>query len=89
MISKVELGDEVECLITGYRGIVTSTAQCLTGCDRVVVAPPVGKDGKLADSTWFDATAVKIIKKGKVKPASVQAKEVDGKRGGPPSKRVP
>lgn len=90
-ISKPELGDEVVCLVTGFKGIVTSTAQCLTGCDRVVVQPPVGKDGKHADSLWVDVNAVKIVKKGKVKPTMVQAPidEPARKVGGPPSRNFP
>lgn len=88
---KPELGDEVQCMITGFRGIITSTAQCLTGCDRVVVQPPVNKEGKHVDSLWVDNTVVKLIKKGKVKPASVQmaADMPVRKVGGPPSRRFP
>ena len=90
MKTVIELGDEVKCKITGFRGIVTSYAKCLTGCDRITVQPPVKKDGKHPDSLWFDMAAVKIIKKGKVKASSVQEQvapfgEVQ-KRGGGPTK---
>lgn len=90
-ISSPQLGDEVVCLVTGFKGIVTSTAQCLTGCDRVVVQPRVGKDGKSQDSMWFDVTAIKVKTKGKVKPQVVQAPidEVGRKVGGPPTKGFP
>ena len=90
--NKPQLGDEVKCLITGFTGIVTSTAQCLTGCDRVGIQPPLGKDGKFTDSMWFDETAVEILTKGKVKPQSVQAPDNTSskpKRGGPPSRGMP
>jgi hypothetical protein len=89
--SKPELGDEVVCLVTGFKGIITSIAQCLTGCDRVVIQPPICKDGKFADSLWVDVTAVKIVKKGKINPSAVQAKaeEPVRKTGGPPTRGFP
>lgn len=89
--NKPELGDEVECRITGFKGIVTNISRCLTGCDRLVIQPPVDKDMKHADSLWFDVTAVKILTKGKVKPESVQAPddEPERKGGGPPSRNFP
>ncbi len=86
-----ELGDEVQEIVTGFRGIITSIAQCLTGCDRITIRGPMTKDGKIGDEYWFDITSVKIIKKGKVKPASVQsaAEEPQRKVGGPPSRNFP
>lgn len=79
----IELGDEVSCKITGFTGVATAIAKCLTGCDRVEVRPPIGKDKKLNDSYWFDMDALKLLKKQKVKPVSVQ-NEV--KKGGPPQR---
>lgn len=75
----IELGDEVKCKITGFKGTVTAMAKCLTGCDRIEIKPPVDKQGKLNDSYWFDLDACEIIKKRKITP-----KEVTGKvKGGP------
>lgn len=94
----VELGDEVECRISGFKGIVTSYAKCLTGCDRIVIQPiGVTKEGKLKDGLWFDVYAVKILKKQKVKAESVQAPQAEEKTettttrklGGPPSRNLP
>lgn len=81
MKNVVELGDQVKCKVTGFSGIVTSYAKCLTGCDRVTVQPPIGKDGKHPDAMWIDAAAVEVVKKHKVKPEQVQ-EPVGGKRGG-------
>lgn len=83
-----ELGDEVQCKVTGFRGVVTSIAKCLTGCDRVTIQPPITKDGKHADALWFDINAVEILKKAKVKTENVTGKGRKGK-GGPPSKKLP
>lgn len=81
-MENVELGDLVECKITGFSGVVTSYAKCLTGCDRITVQPPVKKDGKHPDSLWFDVAAVKVLKKQKVKSKEVQGE----KKGGWPTK---
>lgn len=63
----VELGDMVECEVTGLKGIVTSIAKNLYGCDRIVLQPKVGSDMKVPDSQWVDITAAKVIKKSVVK----------------------
>lgn len=78
----VELGDEVKCKITGYRGIATAIAKCLTGCDRIEIRPPMTKEGKMSESFWFDEAAVEVVKKQAIKPASVQD-ERPNKKGGP------
>jgi uncharacterized protein YodC (DUF2158 family) len=78
--NKVELGDEVQCKVTGFKGIVTGTQQCLTGCDRVHVQAPINKEGKFGENYNLDEASVKIITKQKVKPQSVQETV---KKGGP------
>ena len=92
MSDEINLGDEVKCKVTGYQGVVTSIAKCLTGCDRATVQPPVNKEGKFPDGMWFDLAALKLIKKGKVKPESVQERPTKekphAKPGGPPTRAV-
>ena len=92
MSDEIELGDEAKCKVTGFQGIVTSIAHCLTGCDRATVQPPVNKDGKFPDAMWVDVAALKLIKKGKVKPAHVQEQPTKEKPharpGGPPTRVV-
>lgn len=83
MISRAELGDEVECMVTGYRGVVIAVAKHLTGCDRVSIQPTVDKDGKWREGYWLDITSVKIVTKGKVKPETVQETAPGAKVGGP------
>lgn len=75
---KIELGDKVKCNVTGFEGIVTSIAQNLYGCDRIVVQPPKGKDGKVPDSMWADIVACKVVKKGVVKGHRTMNKEDNG-----------
>lgn len=84
-MAKVQLGDEAKCKITGFKGIVTATSQCLTGCDRVTLRAPMKKDGSMGDEYWFDVDAVEVTKRGKVKRESVTS-ATEGLRGGPPTR---
>lgn len=63
----VELGDEVECTVTGFRGVTTYMAQRLHGVDRYSVQPPVDRDGKVPDSYEIDVTSLRVLVKAKVK----------------------
>lgn len=40
--------------ISGFEGTCTGKAQYISGCDQVLLTPPVGKEGELRDSAWFD-----------------------------------
>lgn len=40
--------------ITGFRGVATGQVEYLTGCNQVLLAPPIGSDGKPQDAHWFD-----------------------------------
>ena len=79
---KVELGDKAKCKISGFTGIVTTVAKCLTGCDRVTLKAPMQKDGKMGEEYWFDIYAVEVIKKAVVKTENVSHEDVT-KKGGP------
>lgn len=85
---KAELGDEAKCKVTGFRGIITSTAQCLTGCDRVSIQAPMKKDGTYGENYWVDVAAVEIIKKAKVKPKEVREDGPKAKAGGPATRNT-
>lgn len=50
----IELGVKAKDKITGFAGTVTGRSEYLTGCAQYLVAPPVGKDGNVRDSCWFD-----------------------------------
>lgn len=83
----VELGDEAKCKISGFQGIVTSIAKCLTGCDRVALRAKMKKDGTIGEEYWFDAAAVDIVHKRVVVPNTVQEPESPTKKvGGPITK---
>jgi len=62
-MEKVELGDKVKCLITGFKGTATCRHTYINGCDRITVSPGVGEDGKLPDECSFDEPQLKVTKK--------------------------
>ena len=79
MSFSIELGSEVVSKVSGFKGVVTSRAEHLNGCNRYWVAPKVDKDGKLPDGFWMDEGEIKVTKKPVLKPKNQE-------RGGFPSK---
>lgn len=64
---KIELGDKVKHIYSGFTGIAFARTTYLSGCDRIDVMPEVGKDGELKKIHQFDEPELKIVKKGNVK----------------------
>ncbi|MDR3473371.1 MAG: hypothetical protein P4M09_17055 [Devosia sp.] len=52
--TKIEFGWDVKDRITGFTGKVTGYCAYITGCNQVLVAPSVAKDGAARDAHWFD-----------------------------------
>lgn len=75
---KHDLGSEVSTKVAKLRGIIVSRSECLYGCNRYYIQPPVDKDGKIPDGWWMDEDD--IIYEGK----GVEAKPRN--TGGPMSK---
>ena len=63
----INLGDEVEDMVSGFKGIVVARHSYLQGCARVSIQPIVDKDGRLPESRTFDEPQLKCIAVGKVK----------------------
>jgi hypothetical protein len=57
----IKMGDKVRDVITGFEGIHTGWLQYIHGCKRVLINPPVDKDGKLVDAQWFDEQRVELL----------------------------
>ena len=55
-----ELGHTVSDKITGFRGVALGKVFYLTGCNQVLVSPPIDKDGKKRESEWFDEQRLDI-----------------------------
>lgn len=80
MDNEIQNGDEVKDHITGFKGVVTSIIEYLTGCDQAFVQPSAGKDGAWRDGRWIDLPSLKLKTKGKIKPSDVAS---ETKPGGP------
>jgi hypothetical protein len=74
----LELGVEVKSKISGFKGMISSRAEHLNGCNRYWVSPKVDKDNKIIDGYWFDEGELEIIKPAKLK-------RTNSDRGGFPS----
>lgn len=81
--SKIELGDECVCLVTGFKGVATGKSEFLNGCVQFGLAPKgVNTDGTTKPVQWVDHGQLKVVKK---RAVVVQAHDT----GGPPLKRGP
>lgn len=63
----INLGDEVQDIISGFTGIAMAKAEYMWGCTRFAVQPQQITENKLYDSIWFDEPQLIIITKQKVK----------------------
>ena len=70
----VHLGDSVRDTVTGLKGIVTGVAEYLYGCRRLVVQPPVDREGKYSDAIWVDEPQCVVLQPLKVKASAKQRK---------------
>lgn len=83
MKNKIELGDKVECIYTGFTGIAVAKTEFINGCVQFNVAPKWnGKNIPLVDEIGVDESSLKIIQKAKKK------KEEDEEDNGGPMKRA-
>ena len=59
---KLDLGSEVECRITGFKGIIISRTQWLHNCSTYQVKPQkLNKEGETLISETFDEPQLKAI----------------------------
>ena len=88
-MAKIELGDTVIDLITGFRGVVVAHHEYLHGCERFSIQPEkLGSDKKPIEPQTFDEPQLKLVRKNSFKLAP---KEEPRRPGGPqrePSARV-
>jgi hypothetical protein len=57
----IDLGCKVRDRISGFTGIVVARSQHIHGCNRYGVQPPIDKDKKLPDCSWFDEPALDVL----------------------------
>lgn len=74
---EIELGDEVQDLISGFKGIVTAKASFVAGCRRLGVDSQELIDGKPVERQYFDEPNLKIVKSGKLKPKKCSKQKIN------------
>lgn len=73
----IELGDEVQDVITGFTGIAIAKTEWLYGCNRYgVQSQALGTDGKAQEASWFDEPQLIILNKQKVKNPKLWVEEI-------------
>ena len=66
-VAQVEVGDEVECIVTGLKGFAMAVTESLHGCRRIDLQPPVDPEkdkNKIPDGICVDEPQCRIIIKG-------------------------
>lgn len=61
MTPKIEIGEQAEDTITGFRGIVTARTDYLGGSGTLLLQPRVDLHGKHVDPVWFEAGRVRRV----------------------------
>ncbi len=59
---KFELGDTLQCKVTGFKGTCTACIVYINGCLQYCLKPPVDKDGKLVEGEFFDEAQIDLVK---------------------------
>lgn len=82
MEQSIELGDRVEDKITKFKGIVIGITDWLYGCRRIAIQPEtINKTtGEAGLPQTFDEPQLKVIKRGVIKPVTVDTKPTGGPR---------
>ncbi len=81
---RIENGNKVKCIITGFKGIVTARVEYFNGCIQYNVQPGVDKDGTHSKGRYIDEAQLEIIKGG----VSRKSRGIDG-AGGPMHENTP
>lgn len=64
---KLNLGDKVEDILTGFSGIIICRCQWIHNCNTYGVKPTVLKDGVPMDNQYFDEPQLVVVKNKVVK----------------------
>lgn len=58
---KFNFGDKLRDTITGFEGRCVGFTAYITGCNQVLLAPPVGDKGEFRESLWFDEQRCELM----------------------------
>lgn len=59
-------GKKAKDKITGFSGIAIGYCQYNTGCNQILIAPSIAKDGEFRESRWFDEQRVVFFRGKKI-----------------------
>lgn len=87
MSYKFKFGDKVKETITEYEGTVVGLASYITGCDQILVQPPL-IDNKWEEGRWLDDGRLKLVisKEEQLKEEDVKSETGNGACGIAPIK---
>ncbi len=71
-MNRIELGQKVKDVVTGFSGIATARVEYLNGCVQILVAPKMvipkkGETEVYPTSTYVDVEQLRVVGKGKIK----------------------
>lgn len=73
-IFNIELGQEAEDVVTGYKGVVVARCEFIDGCVQYCLLPKSVK-GKYPDNQYIDEARLEVIE---TKPKSVESSRTGG-----------
>ena len=56
----IEFGDTVVDMVTNLAGIAIGRVNYITGCEQILLQPPVKKDGTFIESRWVDVDRLRV-----------------------------
>ena len=78
-----KFGKKARDKVTGLVGIITGKIVWMYGCNQYCIVPPVDKEGKVVDGSWFDEGRIEIIED------AIEPKDVQVTRGGADNANMP
>lgn len=75
----IEIGDEVECILSGFKGVVSMKSTFMNGCVYFDVTKPENATKKQpAESMFISSTRLKLVKAKKITPIKASVKAPGG-----------
>ena len=75
-MTKIQLGDKVKCIHTGFTGTVVTRSEFINGCVQLDVLPKGDKKNKMPEAQAIDEQSLKLI-------SPVKKKTENKENGGP------
>lgn len=60
---KFKQGEHLRDIVTGFSGVVVCRCDYISGCNRYLIQPTVGEDGKMVDGVYIDEPALERLQK--------------------------